>query len=117
MIEFAYGRFTKEESTCVRINRILKLMRFEIKPEDKKFLELVANVVYGKASDAEKTSLEALLRDRPDLKDEFRSMRRGVQTEGLQHFWDLALRQIFGTASAAEVKELEAFASKTPRVR
>jgi hypothetical protein len=112
-----YGKFTEEIFGSVRIKRMSALMKFEMEPKDKSFLKLAAKVAYGKASDEEKDALATLLKKTPELTEDFTRLQRAVKNEGRRRFWDLALREIFGTASSEEVKELEALTSENPSHR
>ena len=82
-------------------------MKFDMKPPDKAFLKLAERVAAGKGSGKDRVELESMMKENPELREEFAELQRNLLDEETAEFWAVAVRVMVGTSSKAEVKQIE----------
>lgn len=89
-------------------------MRFDMRPEDKAFLRLAEKVAAGKGSRNDRDELKIIMKENPELGEEFDKLRRNLDDEMAAEFWSVAVRVMVGTASPEEVNQIESLKTTDP---
>ncbi len=82
-------------------------MKFDMKSQDKAFLRLAERVAAGKESGKDRDELESMMKENPELGEEFDKLQRNLSDELASEFWSVAVRVMVGTASPDEVNRIE----------
>jgi ATP-dependent helicase/DNAse subunit B len=90
-------------------------MKFDMKPQDKAFVKLAQKVAAGKSSSKDQVELESMMRQNPELREEFSELQRNLLDEKTADFWAVAVRVMVGTASKKEAKQIESLRTENPK--
>ncbi len=82
-------------------------MKFDMKPKDKAFLKLANKIAAGRGTGQDRVELEAMMKENPELRDEFGALQRNLRDEETAEFWAVAVRAMVGAAIPEEVKQIE----------